>query len=785
MRTLSAAELLLLLLLGLVLFLGIGTHPLAAAILAAVLAAWLLTIPGTPLSPRKWLWLTLGILAGLVVFLGGFLAAPSETAWRQTALNLGLDLWTGANPQPLASLIALFALVPVLLWWLRLQSLQWTVGEMRSLIRGLAALIFLFCLSALVLNALGWRPPWSQQVHMTSWFPNRNQTGIVAASGFVLWLGIATSGRTSWAGRLYYGLGSFVPAAAMFMTSSRGAAIGAALGICFLAVFRIRQTGRRGLFIRLFPAVICTLLVGFLLFGGVTRDRVFEQIGITVQGPVMEEKTVVTGDFRMAIYQDSWRLIRDHFWLGLGPGNFPYVFEQYRDASQSTVGVIHPESDLLWWAAEWGVPATLLLLGVLGFFIWRFRPAMAPPKQSIAFPGVAFAALLPFLWHLLVDVSAHRIGTVFLALFLCRLAEAGGRKELAEEHGGNHAPPDARPALRYFVRAGYLTVCLACIALSLAFHRQWLPSPDTARSLSTPSATYPLEWEPHLRHGLHLVAEDPTAARAYFRRARFLAKMDPEVPLVEGLALFPHAPGPALAAFRTALQRSPDPRNIFRRVMRLTRGNPGFSRRLHLLGKENSQWLQAFWEFAPREYFLEAEGSGADAFRADWEKLRPEGRQLLLRRLNRFQLFTRTLALVKQADASGEIDAFWQERVLALAEMGEEGEAVEWFRRAVPSVSILTAGVREDSTYLSGSADLRSLQASFLQQPDNLVMGMHLIRLLSANGNWEAVRRVGNRFAEANDPPAEFYLLRFHAMYALGDQEGGLSAARAYLKKLE
>ena len=71
---------------------------------------------------------------------------------------------------------------------------------------------------------------------------------------------------------------------------------------------------------------------------------------------------------RLSIYRQTLTMIQDHFWFGVGVGQFENVFRRYREPEEyylSQEGVACSESDWLQWFSEWGVPGTLLWIILL------------------------------------------------------------------------------------------------------------------------------------------------------------------------------------------------------------------------------------------------------------------------------------------------------------------------------------------------------------------------------------------------------------------------------------
>src|SRR4030095_6958211 len=125
-------------------------------------------------------------------------------------------------------------------------------------------------------------------------------------------------------------------------------------------------------------------------------------------------------DFRSLIFQDTWQLIRSSPWVGLGLGNFESIFAIFRDASHGNTRSFHPESDWLWVWSELGWAAlALIVLGAV-LLIRRVAPLQVGTNQR--FRLAALIGALMFALHGLVDVSGHRVGTAYSAMFLLGLS---------------------------------------------------------------------------------------------------------------------------------------------------------------------------------------------------------------------------------------------------------------------------------------------------------------------------------------------------------------------------
>lgn len=129
---------------------------------------------------------------------------------------------------------------------------------------------------------------------------------------------------------------------------------------------------------------------------------------------------------RWSIYQDASRMLLDAPVTGFGLGSFSVVFPQYREASASFEPVLQPESDFVWLATEGGLLALGFLLLVLLAYALRCRGFTQ--GMSASYRVLAFAPVLLFFFHSLIDVSGHSPGAMYLAILFAALALPGRRR---------------------------------------------------------------------------------------------------------------------------------------------------------------------------------------------------------------------------------------------------------------------------------------------------------------------------------------------------------------------
>jgi uncharacterized membrane protein len=399
-------------------------------------------------------------------------------------------------------------------------------------------------------------------------FPNRNQTGnlfgLTAIMALVCGQDDLRKGRKRWMAWVV-ALG-FVIAAIILNYSRAGMGILVAGSALWLGIFSLRQRSPSKLAIVL--SFLLLLSTALLVFGGQTLERFhlrdLGNIGLST-------------DFRWEIFSDVFQLLRDSPWAGIGLGNFEPVFATFRAASFNEQRALHPESDWLWLWTELGWLAVVLVTVGFVLLIRKVFPLKEGTNQRYRL-GTLIAAIL-FALHGLVDVSGHRVGTMFAAIFLFGLSM--------------HRPMVARPI-------GWMSILFRLTGLVLlVVGSAWVPSARGHKllpgSIGVNSAQHlavlanqerdfkealrltniglqwgPLDWELYFSRAIaELSLKQTDNALADFRRARFLEPGSFELPLAEGTAwLAGQQPTLAATAWQEALRRAgPHRAGVYARML--------------------------------------------------------------------------------------------------------------------------------------------------------------------------------------------------------------------------
>jgi len=243
-------------------------------------------------------------------------------------------------------------------------------------------------------------------------------------SGFlemILPLGIAYAfvGRISQVMKVFVGYASLMILAGIVCTVSRGGYVVAALSILVVAGIFFTQRDYR---------IHAGVLLGLVIVGGFIAFPHMTAMKERVNQMVASGKT---DDLRYSLWWPTVQMWREHFWVGVGPGEFDYRFPAYRPAQvQLRAGYVH--NDYLNTLADYGVIGTLIVLSSVvclfwGIFrSWRMvrgsRDDFSRKRSSkFAFMIGATVGIIAILLHSFLDFNMHIPANAILAITLMAL----------------------------------------------------------------------------------------------------------------------------------------------------------------------------------------------------------------------------------------------------------------------------------------------------------------------------------------------------------------------------
>ena len=729
-------------------FLGGATEKWEEGLVITVLALYLLVRP-----PR----FSLGTLTNLVFLTLFILAAVAflparwffQPEWRAAFVNdLGIQLPSTLTPQPWITLSYLVSFAAGLSWLYVVSSQDLELREARFQLRLFTsgiALLAAICIAFYLAHTT--LPFWHNEQNFGP-FPNRNQTGDLFGLAAITVLACGQDdlrkGRKRW---IVWTLVLVLIVAAILLNFSRsGIGILVAGSALWLAAFAFRQRSPSRL--ALGVSFFLLLLTALLLFGGQTFERFhFRDFG----------SAGISTDFRWQIFHDTFRLIRNSPWFGIGFGNFESIFAIFRDASLSDQRALHPESDWLWLWTELGWPAAVLTIVGIALLVSRVFPLRVGTNQGYRL--AALIAALLFVIYGIVDVSGHRVGTAFTAVFLLGLSQ---RRPLSLKTSRWMS------ILFRFVGLVLLVAGLSLVvaargekllpgSVGVSSAKQLSAVADTERNFSETIALTtralqwaPLDWQLYLTRAIAEVElKQPTNAVDDFRRARFLEPIAYEVPLAEGNAWLPYRPMLAVTAWREALRSAGAVRpEVYASMLSdASLRSPEVSAILEAIGLSDHDLALPYLNRVSDASFNRALAQ-------------------LLRNDPNLQSFNETEKLA--------LFAFWSER----GDPEEISRAVEqhpdWLRYAwlgmakyKASKNDFRAGYELTQRYgepvalprVATNFSLQDLEKRFAAAPNNYGIGYELYRAQIQSGRFDDALLTARHFSERPNSPAYFHFL--------------------------
>ena len=729
-------------------FLGGATQKWEEGLVITLLALYLLVRP-----PR----FSLGALTNLVLLTLFILAALAflparwffQPEWRATFANdLGIRLPSTLTPQPSITLSYLVSFAAALSWLYVVSTQDLELREARFQLRlftGGIALLAAICIAFYLAHTT--LPFWHNEQNFGP-FPNRNQTGDLFGLTAIMILACGQDDlrkrRKRW---IVWILGLVLVVTAIVLNFSRSGIVILVAGSAFwLGAFAFRQ--RSPLRLALGVSFVILLLTALLLFG----EQIFERFHLRDFG-----SAGISTDFRWRIFHDTFRLIRNSPWCGIGFGNFESIFAIFRDASLSDRRALHSESDWLWLWTELGWLAVVLAIVGIALFVSRVFPLRQGTNQGYRL--AALIAALLFAIHGIVDVSGHRVGTAFAAVFLLGLAR--------------HRPLSLKTSQWVSILFRVLGLILLAAGLSLvvaARSEKLLPGSVGVSSAKQLSAVAdregnfseisalttralrwaPLDWQLYSARAIAEVElKQMTNAVDDFRRARFLEPIAYEVALAEGNAWLPYRPILAVTAWREALRRAgPLRAGVYTSMLSdASLRSPEVSPILEAIGLSEHDLALPYLNRVPDASFNRALAQ-------------------LLRNDPNLQSFSETEKLA--------LFAFWSER----GDPEEISRAVElhpdWLRyawlgmaRYKASKNDFRAGYALTQRYgepvalprVATNFSLQDLEKRFHAAPDNYGIGYELYRAQMQNGRVDDALLIARHFSERPNSPAYFHFL--------------------------
>jgi hypothetical protein len=737
-------------------FLGGATEKWSEGIIVALLGLILLVDPPRLSLGRVFNWILLAILAGAAT---AFLPESwfIQPAWRLVLENdFGISLPGTLSPQPWVTLGCFVSFLAGLSWLYYVSTLDLELREVRQQLRFFAAGIVLLaglCLALYFADAA--LPFWHNQRGFGP-FPNRNQTANLFGLTAVVILACGQDdirhGRKRWIAWLL-GLGILV--AAIIQNFSRAGILILVAGIAFwLGAFVLRKGSAARIALGL--SVLLVLLTVMLVFGGQTFERFNLRAG---------DGSDMAPDLRWAIFRDALQLIGASPWCGIGLGNFDGIFAVFRDASLSGARTIHPESDWFWLWVEVGWPVILLALAGLAILVRRVFPLQEGTNQR--FRLAALIAAILFALHGLVDVSGHRVGTIFVGIFFLGMA----LRRPAELRASAVLP-------RLFRLIGLLLLISGTAWVVATRYEMPLPGAVGAENEMRQAASAsqgrnfsetiqrttralewtPLKWQLYFSRAVGKVGakQPPAEALDDFRRARFLEPNAHEVPYQEGVVWLAREPALAITAWKEALRRVGVQRlELYGQMLTLaSQHSPAVRRGLEEIGLDHHDLALVYLQGA----------AGANFMGALHRLLEHDPNLQMFSSEERVKFFALWAERgdLKELISAVEDHPDWMKD--AWRSVAKDHARRKDFRGALELVRRFDAAPPLPEAAVGSSID--QLQQAYHASPDNYGIGYQLYREQMREGKIDDALMTVRHFTEGTRCPRYFYFLEAEAWAA-------------------
>ncbi|MBU3666241.1 MAG: O-antigen ligase family protein [Chthoniobacterales bacterium] len=752
-----------------------GGRPLWAqgVVAAGVGILWLVWPPQT-LPKRGVLWmLLLLVLVPLVSYLPTALATPP--AWRTALYQLpAIAPSPVLTPQPWLTLHVWFLWLcgVALAGWCACQS--WDHYNRDTLARMFAGSVAAVAAFAIVASLAGSNPSFWQSTDNFGPFLNRNQWGSLLGMTSIVALALVHQSlrHGSKRGFFFWAVALAILVFALLRNGSRGGVVVLfAGGFAYWMFFGLARKQYR------YAAIAVSFLLlsfAFFSYGGGQLVERFTGLRETVE-------TAGEGDFRLEFYRMTRAMLADAPLTGFGLGNFEYVLPFYLDfAPVFNRRPAHPESSFLWLACEGGWLAVIVVGAALTMVIAMGHRARRSRATTIRSAGMACALVL--VMNAFFEVSGHRIGTLFPALFLASLAlpaASGGTARMRTTLAARFLGAVVAGVGLLWIIGGLGRPALPEVQGTTALREQagkLKEAGDTQGAvtlLHEAAHLLPLDWSTHWALASYLLEMGNTQdAWGEFRASGALLPYMDWVIEKEGYFWLPISPARAVYAWNEAMRRAPSGRRaqMYAGYLNKAKNNKELTAMLMRLRPEDPEFefarVRAAGDAGPRRLELLLKKTNGLAL-APEPLVEPVMRYMLERGLG--------AQLDQLVEASPRLKLIGY-RVLAdrAARENRLADALELHLQYAPRPSLPAPISR---------SDLRSIERAAALAPMDIATAIAYYQALEAARRGDDAYRQLRHIMSMPNAPSYVWYLAAQAAYERGQFEEGWKYLQAYSQK--
>ncbi len=254
-------------------------------------------------------------------------------------------------------------------------------------------------------------------------FVNGNHAASVLALSSLISAGLALDAKEG--KRFLFVTCAVLSGAVVFYTASRAGAVGFAVGVLILtSVALVRRLG--------WATGMLTALALVAVASGATlwlADGLRSRLLPSAPDALYENQ-------KLRGWHDTANMTLAYRWTGVGRGAFEAPASGFRQDDEA-VRLVYPENIVLQSASEWGVPVTLLLIGLLGAGLFKLLPGLRGRELGVI--GAA-AGVVAVLVHELADFGSELLGVAF-PLVVALAMVAGALERRKDSRSKEHVTP--------------------------------------------------------------------------------------------------------------------------------------------------------------------------------------------------------------------------------------------------------------------------------------------------------------------------------------------------------
>ncbi len=204
--------------------------------------------------------------------------------------------------------------------------------------------------------------------------------------------------------------GLFLIAMALFATESRGATLTWLLLMPLLlwAIYHSTRSKR---------AIVTVLLIALTGYLGAASV-----LGLNVGHRTLNLEQDASTSARMQLWKSTIRIVQDHPITGTGWGTFASQYPAYRDPHEKTTAGGYTHNDYLQLASEGGIPALVLLVGLLASLLLQLKRSLTSKQtpHALEATGLLLATVALFIHASLNFIFYFAFMNILAGLFAAR-----------------------------------------------------------------------------------------------------------------------------------------------------------------------------------------------------------------------------------------------------------------------------------------------------------------------------------------------------------------------------